>query len=232
MAELNRGQLEATSLREQALNVVRNALVSGEVRPGHIYSAAALAAQLGVSSSPVREAMLTLVNEGLLEPVRNRGFRVVPLSTHDLHEIYELRVLLEVASVEKIAGLGVGAAQKRLTELVEAAEATAAENDAAAFLEIDRDFHLEVLGLLGNGRLVSVVSNLRDQTRLYGLKPMAQRGRLDVSAAEHRQLLDMLLRQDVAGARATMLQHLEHVLADRTDHAPHEREVPVQQRRE
>ena len=77
--------LRRVSLREQALDVVRQALVSGEIKPGDIYSAAALAERLGVSNSPVREAMLTLVHEGLLEAVPNRGFRgfrcPTPIST-------------------------------------------------------------------------------------------------------------------------------------------------------
>ena len=214
MTDRNPSQLAAVSLRDQALNVVRNALVTGDIQPGHIYSAASLATQLGVSSSPVREAMLTLVNEGLLEPVRNRGFRIVPLSQHDLNEIYEMRVLLEVASVEKIARVGIGDTERRLRDLVDAAEAKAAEGDVPGFLAVDRDFHLEVLGLLKNRRLVSIVSNLRDQTRLYGLRPLARPGQLSVSASEHRALLDAISGQDIAAAADVMLRHLEHVRSD------------------
>ncbi|MER6873164.1 GntR family transcriptional regulator, partial [Amycolatopsis sp. NPDC000673] len=102
-------QLQRTNLREQVLEVVRQAMVSGDLRPGDIYSAAALATRLGVSSSPVREALLTLVNQGLLEPVRNRGYRVVAMTERDLDEIYEMRLLLEVpATLSAAAAAGPG----------------------------------------------------------------------------------------------------------------------------
>ncbi|MGN6600433.1 MAG: GntR family transcriptional regulator, partial [Actinomycetes bacterium] len=87
------------SLRERAADALRAALVAGEMRPGVTYSAPSLAAQFGVSATPVREAMLGLAKEGLVEAVRNKGFRVTELSDRDLDEITELRSLVEVPTV-------------------------------------------------------------------------------------------------------------------------------------
>src|ERR671911_3059487 len=84
-----------TSLREQVADALRAAVVSGEMKPGHVYSAPALAAQFGVSATPVREAMLDLAKEGLVEAVRNKGFRVTALSGRDLDELTEIRRLIE-----------------------------------------------------------------------------------------------------------------------------------------
>ena len=75
--------LRRASLRDQALSAIRSALMTGQLVPGVVYSAAALAADLGVSNSPVREAMLALVDEGLMEVVPNRGYRPVTLSAAD-----------------------------------------------------------------------------------------------------------------------------------------------------
>ncbi|HUC27740.1 MAG TPA: GntR family transcriptional regulator, partial [Streptosporangiaceae bacterium] len=91
--------LRRTSLRDQVLRAIRNGLVTGQIVPGVVYSAAALAAELGVSNSPVREAMLALVDEGLMEVVPNRGYRPVTLSATDTAEIIQLRELLEVPAV-------------------------------------------------------------------------------------------------------------------------------------
>ena len=135
-------------------------------------------------------------------------------------EIYEMRVLLEVASIEKIAERGLGPAEPRLRELLEAGESAAASGAMSEFLHVDRNFHIEVLELLGNRRLVSAVSNLRDQTRLHGLKPAAQRGQLGISASEHRTLLEALCRQDVNAAREAMLRLLEHARADWASRQP------------
>ena len=71
------------TLKDEATSIVRHALMSGDMQPGKIYSANALATQLGVSNSPVREAMMALSEKGLLEVVRNRGFRVVEMTAKD-----------------------------------------------------------------------------------------------------------------------------------------------------
>jgi DNA-binding GntR family transcriptional regulator len=203
-------ELRRISLREQALQIVRHALVSGEIKPGDIYSAAALADRLGVSNSPVREAMLTLVHEGLMEAVPNRGFRVVPLSDADLEEVYQLRLLLEVPAMVQLAERGIAAEQERLTALAEDIERAAADLDVMRFLEADRTFHLELLGLLGNRRLVTVVANLRDQTRLYGLKALARQDKLSASAAEHRGLITAIASGDTTRVEQVCRAHLEH----------------------
>src|SRR3954470_11176919 len=75
------------SLREQVSHALRAALIAGELRPGVVYSAPVLAAGFGVSATPVREAMLDLAKEGLVEVVRNKGFRVTELSDRDLDEL-------------------------------------------------------------------------------------------------------------------------------------------------
>ena len=206
--------LRRISLREQALDVMRQALVAGEIKPGDIYSAAALAERLGVSNSPVREAMLTLVHEGLMEAVPNRGFRVVPMSDADLDEVYQLRLMVEVPAMIQLAERGIRAERKRLTELAAEIERAAADRDVIRFLEADRAFHLELLGLLDNRRLMLIVANLRDQTRLYGLQALAQQDKLRGSAAEHRKLLAAIASGDTQRVDLLTRAHLEHTRRD------------------
>ncbi|MBO3682083.1 GntR family transcriptional regulator [Streptomyces sp. NEAU-YJ-81] len=208
------GPLQRTNLREQVLALVRQALVSGEIRPGDIYSAAALATRLGVSSSPVREAMLTLVNEGLMEPVRNRGYRVIPMSEHDLDEVYTMRLLLEVPGTLQAAANAQPEDLTRLTVIADEIEKTAREGDVVGFLEADRRFHLDLLQLCGNRRLVTTVAAMRDQTRLYGLEALAERGVLDNSAHEHHHLLEAIARNDANGLENLIRHHLLHVRSD------------------
>ncbi|MEK9665318.1 MAG: GntR family transcriptional regulator, partial [Candidatus Nanopelagicales bacterium] len=90
---------DRVSLRERVAESLRAALVSGRMAPGTTYSIPALAEQFGVSATPVREAMLDLVNEGIVAPVPNKGFRVVELSDEELDQVTELRRLLEVPTV-------------------------------------------------------------------------------------------------------------------------------------
>ncbi|KAA9158061.1 GntR family transcriptional regulator [Amycolatopsis acidicola] len=203
-----------TNLRDQVLEVVQQAMVSGEIRPGDIYSASALAARLGVSSSPVREAMLALVHRGLMQPVRNRGFRVVEMSERDLDEVYEMRQLLEIPATLSAAAKAGPADLARLGALAGEIEAAAADGDVARFLEADRRFHLDLLALAGNRRLVDGIAALRDQTRLYGLEKLAETGRLPGAAAEHRELLAAIESRDLSILERLLRAHLEHTRAD------------------
>lgn len=202
---LQRGE----SLRDKALAILRQAVVSGEIHHGQLYSATALARRLGVSVSPVREAMLTLVNEGILEPVRNRGFRVAELRPEDLDEIFEMRLLLEVPAVQALADLDLRAHGQRLEELVRATEVSAGSGDVNTFVATDREFHLGLIELHGNRRLLETVANLRDQTRLYGLHE-SRRHTLTEAAAEHRAILDAVLDRRPEAVRELLTLHLGH----------------------
>lgn len=208
---------ERLSLRQQVAVALRAALVAGEMRPGVLYSAPALAEKFGVSATPVREAMLDLASEGLVEPVRNKGFRVTELSDRDLDEITQIRALIEVPTVGDVAARcdermapRVEALRKRAHEI----EAFAVERDLIGYVEADRRFHLDLLGLAGNAHLVQVIDNLRARSRLYGLQQLADRGQLRASAREHEQLVDLVLARDVEGATRLMARHIGHVRSD------------------
>jgi DNA-binding GntR family transcriptional regulator len=206
--------LRRASLRDQVLSAIRNALVTGHLVPGIVYSAAGMAAELGVSNSPVREAMLALVDEGLMEVVPNRGYRPVTLSAADTAEIIQLRELLEVPAVGQAAENGLGELLAALEDLVEAIEETAAAGDIAGNLDADRQFHLMLVSACGNRRLASLVAGLRDQARLYNLRHLAETGQLRASAAEHRPLLAAVASGDRDAAERLMRAHLAHLTTD------------------
>ncbi len=202
-------KLEPSSLREQAADAIRAGIVTGEIRAGELYSVPTLAARLGVSATPVREAMLDLANEGLVEPVRNRGFRVVELTDDDLDEILTLRVLLEVPSAGRVAGTLAPQQVERLEALVAETEAKAEAFDISGFLTADRAFHLALLEPLGSRRLVDLVAMLRDQTRLYGLPSLISSGILETAAAEHGEILAAVVAGKAEEAASAMQRHLE-----------------------
>jgi len=198
------------SLREQARKVIRGLIITGQMQPDQLYSVPRLATELGVSATPVREALLDLAREGLLEPVRNRGFRVVALSSKERNDIFAIRVLLEVPSVAEIARAGLAPAQlSQLRELAAATRRAADAGNLIEFLEADRTFHVGLIEALGNKPLTELVETLRDRVRLRGFEKGSSREYLAQSAAEHFQLLDFLSKQDEAGAVAVIRRHLE-----------------------
>jgi DNA-binding GntR family transcriptional regulator len=202
--------LTTANLRGQAVEMLRASIVAGELEPGEIYSAPALAERLGVSATPVREAMLDLANDGLVQPVRNRGFRVVVVDEDALDEISELRQMLEVPAMAKVVARAGDDELAALFAKVDRIEAAAARSDAAEFLFADRDFHLGLLILAGNTRLVRLVGQLRNQTRLAGIKVLADSGQLMASALEHRPILEAVCRREAELAQGLMRAHLAH----------------------
>ncbi|GAB7186204.1 GntR family transcriptional regulator [Kitasatospora sp. Ki12] len=198
-------------LRDQVAHALRAALISGELRPGVVYSAPALAADFGVSATPVREAMLDLAREGLVEAVRNKGFRVTELTERDLDDYTEIRALIEVPTIGRVTRTATEDQLERLRPQAEAIVAAARKHDLIGYLEADRQFHLDLLGLAGNARLVDVVGDLRKRSRLYGLTRLDERGELVSSAEEHLELLDLMIAGDADAAEACMTRHLSHV---------------------
>jgi len=200
-----------STLSALAKDAILVRIVAGEIAAGQVYSAPGLAAVLGVSVTPVREALLELAAAGLVEPVPNKGYRVVELSPHDLDEIFQVRLMLEVPAAAEVARLGTAAAaMSRFRALIDDIEQHAEDGDIPGFLEADREFHLGLLATLGNERLTDMVSRLRYQARLYALPTLAERGELKESAHEHRQLLDAISQDDPAAAARIMTHHLQH----------------------
>jgi DNA-binding GntR family transcriptional regulator len=203
--------IRPSRLSSLAKGSIRSRINSGEITVGKIYSVPSLAEKLGVSATPVREAMLDLVAEGLVEAVPNRGFRVIELTPRDLDEIFELRLMLEVPATAALAVKPVGTLDiEAHFRLAEAIEHHAGEGDTAGFLQADREFHLSLVGASGNVRLVELVSRLRDQARLYGVEQLARLGHLEASAREHRDIVEAIRHGDVDEVTALVTRHLRH----------------------
>ncbi len=202
--------ISGPSLREQARTVIRGLIITGQMQADQLYSVPRLATELGVSATPVREALLDLAREGLLEPVRNRGFRVVTLSSTELKDIYAIRTMLEVPSIAEIARAGLAPALlARLCALADVTKRAADAGNLIEFLEADRKFHVELIATLGNKPLADLVETLRDRVRLHGFKSGRSSEYIAHSASEHFQLLNFLSKSDEPGAVALMQRHLE-----------------------
>lgn len=203
-----------TSLREQIAETLRALLVSGRMEPGVTYSAPALAAKFGVSATPVREAMLDLVSEGLVDVVRNKGFRVTHLDDADLDAMAELRALIEPPVMALVAAACEGAIAETVESLRPLADeiwSAAKRRDFVTYIERDTEFHLNFLALHGNEHVVTVVRDLRNRSRLYGLDSLAGTGLMKRICQEHQEMVDLALARDAAAMTALVTQHIGHV---------------------
>ncbi|MET9291450.1 GntR family transcriptional regulator [Streptomyces sp. NPDC003077] len=197
------------SVRGQVLSALRDALVAGDLIPGEVYSAPALAERFGVSPTPVREAMQQLAGEGAVEVVPNRGFRVAQRSPRDLAELAEVRAMLEIPAVLRLACALPPERWEELRPLAAATVAAAAHGDCVGYAEADRAFHHALIALTGNRQLLLVTDDLHRRTHWpLGGGPTVRTAALLADASEHAALLDALIAQEHAVAERIAREHL------------------------
>lgn len=195
------------SVRAQVLDELRTVLASGELPPGSLCSAPALAERFGVSATPVREAMQQLAAEGVVEVVPNRGFRVCAQSPREAAELAEVRALLEVPLVLRAARTVPAQRWEELRPLAEDAARAAARDDRADWAETDGAFHRGLLGVTGNRQLVLAADDVRRRAQRPTVLPLPP-GVLVAAAAEHVRLLDALCESDLVTAEHVLRSHL------------------------
>lgn len=199
------------SRRSEITRLLYAAIVSAQLRPGEVYSAPSLAAEFGVSPTPVREAMVELANEGLVEIVRNRGFRVFEPSETEIAEIYEIRRLLEAPLIAKAATQPLSPEDlESLKKLADATLSSAHAKDVTKNVVADMDFHLALVALAGNQQAVDIVRGLRVKSRLFGMDSPTKAETLVTSAHEHAAILDRIRDGDEEGALRAALDHIGH----------------------
>lgn len=197
---------EAPSLTDAVVAAVRDGVQARELVPGETYSVYQLADLLGVSRSPVREALLRLAEAGLVEIARNRGFRVLLPRAHDVEEIFEIRLALEPAAARRAAKHPGDELEALLSRMRKAA----GRQDAPAFWEADRALHRAVLLAAGNARAAAIVEDLRSTTSLLGPPTTATGRTLAQIQAEHAPIVAAVLARDGAAAERAMRRHLTH----------------------
>ncbi|MET8805326.1 GntR family transcriptional regulator [Streptomyces sp. NPDC004546] len=200
-----RAVVQRSSVRGQILDALRTALVTGELKPGEVYSAPVLGERFGVSATPVREAMQQLALEGAVEVVPNRGFRVVERGARELAELAEVRALIEVPVMLRLARSVPAERWADLRPLAEETARAAATGCPATYAESDRAFHRALLAPSGNEQLVRIASDLHRRSQW----PPVRRGRayLVADAAEHMALLEALIAGDVDVVRGLVSGH-------------------------
>jgi len=195
------------NLRQRVVERVRAEIISGQSAPGTMYSAPNLALALGVSTTPVREALLELSRIGLIEPLRNRGFRVVEPSSTQLEELFDMRDVLEIHA----AVLLTRQPKRDLSSLRPHADAIARAvetEDVQAYVEADRAFHFGLIDAARNGLLTETIMGLRDKMRLYGIGSRAGRERQEASVAEHYRLIELAETGTADALTATLRPHI------------------------
>lgn len=200
--------INRSSLGQQAVALLRAKILAREVAPGERLDEAVLAAELGISRTPLREALKTLAAEGLVEQRPRRGCFVSEMSFRDLEEIFPIMAMLEGRVAYEAAKRCSAADLKRLEALHEKLEKHAAAGDIDRYYAINYEFHDALQQVAGSRWLQHLIGDLRKLLKLSRHQSLTLPGRLAESMAEHDALMRALRAGDAAAASAVMTDHL------------------------
>jgi DNA-binding GntR family transcriptional regulator len=198
------------TLVESAYQAIRRRILDNVYPQGHQVLEQELAAELGMSRTPIREALVRLEHENLVQLIPRHGMRVVPLSVNDLRDMYEVLTALELTAIERLArARPEGLALAAIDEALDAMDGAIRKRDRDAWIAADERFHRTLLDLSGNARLKTLADVLWDQSHRARITTVRMRPNLQPSNEEHRAVVEAIRRGDWKKARA---KHLEHRL--------------------
>lgn len=197
-------------LREIVFETMREAIISGQLRPGERLMEAQLAEEMGVSRTPVREAIRKLELEGFVVMIARKGAYVADLSTKDIADVFEIRSALEALAAglaaERITDEEMEDLQRILVKVSESAES----HDLEALINVDTEFHDVLYKASRNNRLVQIISNLREQIQRFRSTTLASPGRMKNALEEHKKIVDAISERNVALAMQLAQEHIEN----------------------
>jgi len=191
-----------------ATELIRAAIIDGRLEPGRRLKEEELARELGISRTPVREALLVLQTEGLLESAPNRGATVRTYEAADLDDLYQLRALLEGFAARRAAARISAADLDRLRESCERFVALRAEDDVTDLVRENLSFHNVILEAAGSERLVQMVRKVIELPLVYRSYVWYSPEQKLISEHYHRQLTAALTAHDAERAELVMKEHI------------------------
>lgn len=201
------------SAAERAYRHTKQRLLEGDLVGGEFVSEGDIAAAVGVSRTPVRDAFLRLEVEGYLRLFPKRGALIVAVTEREVRAVLETRLLIEAYAAEKVLRHGIDVTP-RLQQLLQEQEAAIADANSEKVVERDRAFHLALVSAAGNDLLARFYDSLRERQHWIGAQLHTSDPRRSArTIREHHAVVDALRAGDAAAARAAIEAHLEGVRA-------------------
>lgn len=211
------GRHDRRKVTDWAYEEIRDAIIGLRLQPGDSLREAALAERLGVSKTPVREALGRLEKEGLVETTSFKGAVVSSYSREDLVEIYELRELLEGAAVRTAAERSTPEALDRLRSIVERSRQLRAAGELDSLADLLGEFDDVVYAQVENSRIAALIANLRAHLSRIGKLTEQIPGRVEASVEEHAAIVHAIAERDADEAERLIRMHIRSVLTDQLD---------------
>ncbi len=195
------------NLSEAVYEIIKQRLLNQQVEPGTKLREEDLADQLGVSRTPVREAINKLERETLVEVIPRYGTFVANISSKDVEEIYQIREALECLAMRLALPRFKKSKLLELTRIHKECETPMEKDDFDPFIKVDTAFHHLLVRLSKNERLRRLMSNLDNQIRLCRLESFSVPGRAKKSLEEHQRIIEAMLKENAEEAEDLLRQH-------------------------
>lgn len=199
------------TLPDRAYEYIKARIFNMTYRPGEPLSEVRLAEELGISRTPVREALRRLTTEGLVLSAPGRGRVVYTLSLRDIDSIFDVKECLESMVAMRAAENCTAAAAGQLGEIVARLEAAAEAGHLEDWLEADAEFHGTLFEMAGNQRAQQIVQSLNEQWHRLRLGFVALEGRMAVSVQEHKRIAESVQQGNAEAAARAMREHLTNL---------------------
>lgn len=207
------GVIVVQTLADRIFAIVRERIVAGTIPADRTIRQDALAAELGVSKIPLREAMARLEQEGLLDGVANRGYMIAPLSAAQAEDIYGLRLKLEPAAAAQAAMVAKDEDRAKLVAAFDALDQAAA-SDLARVAICNRQFHMAMVRPIGRPLTIQLIRQLAILAERYVVAHLQPAGRDARAHLEHREQLDAFMARDGARLQVLLDGHIRSTLTD------------------
>lgn len=197
-------------LREIVFETLREAILTGQLKAGERLMEVQLAEEMGVSRTPVREAIRKLELEGLVVMIPRKGAYVADISTKDIADVFEIRSALEALAAalacERITEDELEELERLLVKIAECAE----KNDLETLVQLDTQFHDILYRASRNDRLVQIINNLREHIQRFRTSSLATPGRMRETVEEHKALVEAISSRNVELAQRLAQEHIEN----------------------
>ena len=205
------------SLKEKAYDILKELILTGRLEQGKLHNEKRLAEILGVSRTPVREALLELSREGMVSFVPSKGVKVLKITPKQVQEVFELRRIIEGYIIKSISKQLTPADLKKIEKILAKQDRSASKDEELSFIEMDKEFHLFMASKMGNQQIETILQNLRDQIHLMGIRAIKDQSRSQQVLKEHQRIFSALKKKDAKRAHEELMKHLnntEKILSD------------------
>jgi DNA-binding GntR family transcriptional regulator len=198
----------ANPLAEQVYNRLKDDIFNFRLLPGDNFTETEMAQRQGVSRTPLRDALFRLQREGYLEVGFRRGWKVRPINFDRLDNLYDLRIVLEMAALEKLCQQQEPAAGLQELNAAWLVEPAARESDAVKVAELDEAFHTNLVAAAGNEEMTRVHTEVTEKIRIVRRLDFLKKKRIEATYEEHGKILQLIAKRKATEAQILLRAHI------------------------